>query len=311
MHRMIGAASGWGAQRHECEEGPHILKEAGLLEKLRKDKIAISQWKMLYPERQAKDINLSKREALPIINDFNSKLAEEVERTLRAKEFPIILGGDHSIAVGTWNGAYRYFEEMESLPMGLIWIDAHMDSHTPKTTPSGAYHGMPLAALLGAWQGMPLAALLGYGEPMISEQQPKEPVLLPENICLVGTRSFEEGEAELLRRMNVRIFFSREIEEKGMEKVMQEAIAHVTKKTKVFGVSLDLDVITPEEAPGVGSPEKNGVKTKDLLKGLALLRNHPNFKAFEIVEYNPQRNHHAQTAALCYQILSQVMKTNE
>lgn len=293
MYRLIGAASGFGASIRACEEGPEILKENNLLEKLREEGISVSDFKILYPHKRAKTEEIPLSKSLPIIHEFNLRLADEVEKTLDSGEFPIILGGDHSIAVGTWNAVYQFF----NLPLGLIWIDAHMDSHTPETTPSGAWHGMPLAGLLG------------YGKPEMAKLKSKEPVLRPENLCLVGIRSFEKGEAELLQRLKVRIFFEDEIKEKGIEAVLKEALTHVKRHTKAIGVSLDLDVISPEEAPGVGSPEEGGLSAKELIKALALLKNEPTLKAFEMVEYNPKRNQHLKTAELCFDILSTVLKS--
>ncbi len=292
MYRLIGAASGWGAQIRACEEGPEILKEQHLLEKLRKRGISITDFKILHPQKRTKQENIPLPKALPIIHDFNMRLSNEVERTLQAGEFPIVLGGDHSIAVGTWNGVHHFLQKKESLPMGLIWIDAHMDSHTPQTSHSGAWHGMPLAALLGR------------GDPSMSKLITKESVLDPQNLCLIGIRSFEEGEAELLKRLKVRIFFAEEVKEKGIGVVLKEALLHIKRRTKAIGVSLDLDVITSEEAPGVGSPEAGGIHAKELIKALELLKNEPTLKAFELVEYNPQRNQHLKTGHLCVELLS-------
>ena len=179
--------------------------------------------------------------------------------------------------------------------MGLIWIDAHMDSHTFETTPSGAPHGMPLAGLLG------------HGDPSLAKLKGKDPVLLPDNVCLVGPRSFEEGEAKLLKKLGVMIYFAEEVQKRGIGEVLKEAVQYVSRHTKVFGVSLDLDVICPEEAPGVGSPEKGGVHACDLKIALSSVKDHPHFKVFELVEYNPKRNHHKQTATLCFEILSKVL----
>lgn len=296
MHyQFIGAATGWGAQIRECELGPERLKEEQLIEKLRERKFSVSELALLYPLKKAREAKVPLIETLSLVHEFNLHLEKEVEKALELGHFPVVLGGDHSIAVGTWNGVYQFYKRKERLPLGLIWIDAHMDAHTPKTTPSGAWHGMPLAGLLG------------YGDPAMSRLIQDEPVLSPENLCLIGARSFEEGEAELLERLNVRIYFEKEVQKRGMEAILKEALSHVSQHSKVLGVSLDVDVVCPEEAPGVGSPEKGGVPAQELLKALSLLRNYKQFKAFELVEYNPQKDPHKQTAKLCLDILSQVL----
>ena len=159
--------------------------------------------------------------------------------------------------------------------LGLIWIDAHMDSHTYATTPSSAIHGMPLACLLG------------HGDDQLTHIASPLPKLRPENICLIGTRSFEEGEAKLLQQLGVRIFSMEEIMRRGMEVVWHEALAIVQSQTAGFGISIDLDVLEPSEEPGVGSPEPGGVLKNILVKMLHTLKTNPDFLAMEIVEYNP------------------------
>lgn len=289
-YRIIGAAAGWGAQIRACEEGPEALQAIGLFESLKLAGISVKGWDTLFPLERAKDADIPLSEVLPLIYDFNQRLAELVAARIDKGEFPVILGGDHSIAVGTWNGVHKSVKQL-----GLLWIDAHMDAHTPETTPSGAWHGMPLAALLG------------FGDPKMTKLLHDEPVLRPENICLIGIRSFEEGEMALLKRLNVKIFFIEEVFERGIKTVLQEAVEHVSRATEGFGVSLDLDVIDPLEAPGVGSPEAGGIPSADLIKALRIFHHHPQLKALEIVEYNPQRNHLNKTAELCCEILKAIL----
>jgi arginase len=296
MYRLIGAASGWGAQIRECEEGPEVLKNAHLLEALRDRRIPIRGWEMLYPSKRAKNGSIPLNQCLPLIHDINFRLAGTVERALSLDEFPIVIGGDHSIAVGTWNGAYQFFKKANNLPFGLIWIDAHMDAHTSETTPSGAWHGMPLAGLLG------------HGVPSLAALKEQTPVLLPEHLCLIGCRSFEEGEAALLKRLNVRIYFDQEVKERGIQAVLQEAVEYIKSRTKVFGVSIDLDVIDPEQAPGVGSSEPNGLDAYDVVDALQLLEKEEQFKLFELVEFNPRKAHYEKTAKICFDVLEAIMK---
>lgn len=289
-YRIIGAASGWGAQIRDCEEGPQILKQDGLMDRLIQSGNSIKGWETLLPLQTASEIDIPLKTSLPLICDFNLRLSEIVKKTIDQSEFPVILGGDHSIAVGTWNGVAE-----GCCPLGLIWIDAHMDAHTEETTPSGAWHGMPLAALLG------------FGNPKMTHLKRQKAILSPEHLCLVGSRSFEEGEFELLKKLQVKIVFMEEVKSKGIKAVLQEAISHVSKGTKGFGVSLDLDVVDPSDAPGVGSPEKDGVLGEDLIKALKIFKNNSNLKAFEIVEYNPKRDVRHKTGQLCLEILKAVL----
>ncbi len=270
-YECLGAATGWGAQIRTCESGPEVICDG----------------EILYPKVRLQEGDIPLKDMLPIIADFNQVLAERVYAVMKRQHFPVVIGGDHSIAVGTWNGVGRF---MQDQPLGLLWIDAHMDAHTPETTPSGAWHGMPLAALMG------------YGASGFVQS----PVLKPEHVCLIGTRSFEEGEAELLKRLKVRMYFMEEVRERGFQTVLREAIAYVSKGTGGYGVSLDIDVVDPIDAPGAGSAEPGGIRAKELLQGLTLLAADPHLKAFELVEFNPTLDQERKTEKLCRQILSTI-----
>lgn len=290
-YQIIGAASGFGAQIRACEQGPDTLKASGCLDQLKEKGIPCVGWETLYPTVRAQDQELPLKDALPTICALNNLLADRVFQAMSQKHFPVVIGGDHSIAVGTWNGVSKFLSQEDTKPLGLIWIDAHMDSHTPETTPSGAWHGMPLAALLG------------YGKTELAQLKQEKPILEPNHICLIGARSFEEGEIQLLKKLGVQIYFIDEVKKRGFDTVLKEAILIVSKDTFGYGVSLDIDVVDPSEAPGAGSLEPGGLSAKELLEGLTQLGRDPHFKAFELVEFNPERDSEGKTAALCLQIL--------
>lgn len=294
IYQFIGAASGWGAKIRMCEEGPDVLK-ASCFELLKKQHISIASWDTLYPKVRFKEKDIPLKDALPLIADFNNVLSEKVFDAMQKGHFPVVLGGDHSIAVGTWNGVGSFLSHQNPKPLGLIWIDAHMDSHTLETTPSGAWHGMPLAALLG------------YGEKEFVKVKRAAPFLKPEHVCLICTRSYEEGEAKLLEKLKVRIYFMDEVKKRGFPAVLREAIAHVSKNTIGYGVSLDIDAVDPLDAPGAGSRESGGVMGKELLKGLSMLSIDPHLKAFELVEFDPELDIDGKTCTLCQKILTTVL----
>ena len=210
------------------------------------------------------------------------RLASCVHNTLESGHFPLVVGGDHSCAIGTWSGVHLWLGEQG--PLGLIWIDAHMDSHTFATTPSGALHGMPLACLLG------------YGEQRLTGIGVAKPKLRPEHVCLLGVRSFEDGEAALLKKLGVRVISVAEIRKRGVVATLAEALAIANNGTAGYGVSLDLDVLDPSEEPGVGSPEPDGLLCLELEQALRQLRNDPALLAMEIVEYNPHHDRNLLTA---------------
>ncbi len=170
----IGAASGWGAQVRSCEEGPERLKELCSLQPWGNRDPSLFTAETLYPSLRASEgASLSLRR-FSLVTAINHRLADEVFAALQKGRFPVVVGGDHSLAVGTWNGVGQFCSAKDASDFGLIWIDAHMDAHTPETTPSGAWHGMPLAALLG------------FGERGLAQLMRSSPILKPENLCLIG-----------------------------------------------------------------------------------------------------------------------------
>lgn len=271
---VIGAASGAGAPDPACAEGPEVMRRYRVFHD---SPLQHVKWDaILHAPRADRDTPLHAVVAIDTL------LAAEVERVLRNGHFPLVVGGDHSCAIGTWSGVHRALADRG--PLGLIWIDAHMDSHTFATTPSGQIHGMPLAALLG------------HGDAALTAIDGPEAKLRPEHVCLLGVRSFEAGEAALLHRLGVRVFDMDEIRRRGLPEVFDEALAIVRRGTAGFGVSLDLDALDPEEEPGVGTPVPGGLRCAELATALSRLRGDPAFAAMEIVEYNPRRDRGRATA---------------
>jgi len=285
---VIGAASCLGAQDYRCETGPLVLRSQGLISHLQKSGYEVSWRQFVEPYHPVSD-----DKKITTIANYCNGLANYVREIARERSFIAILGGDHSVAIGTWAGMYQAISLRGR--MGLIWIDAHMDSHTSETSPSGAIHGMPLATLLGR------------GEPELTNIGVDGPTLLPEHVCLVGVRSFETEEIDLLTQLGVRIFFMDEIKQRGLAAVIQEAERIVNSGTVGFGVSIDLDVIDPRDAPGVGSPEPDGLHGEELVNSLSLLKHDPRLLAIEIVEFNPIRDKADRTAKLAMDLLLAVI----
>ena len=211
-----------------------------------------------------------------------------VSRTLKNQSFPFVLGGDHSIAVGTWSAVKNHINQ----DFGLIWLDAHLDAHTPQTSPSQARHGMPLAALMG------------YGDSELVTLGSELPKLKPENLVIIGARSFEEGEHELLKRLNVRIMYSDEVNARGFEACFKEALEIATSNNKPFGISFDIDGFDASLVPGTGTPEPNGFDEDSVLKSMANILNHDKLIAFELVEYNPALDQDNKTLKLIWKLVS-------
>lgn len=282
--RIIGAASGLGAQDQGCEDGPLAFHRSQAWHEL-EHQSQIDWGRMLFAA------DSPGRSEIGRIAGLCRRLADEVALAQAAGEFPLVIGGDHSIAIGTWSGVAR----VAGAPVGLLWIDAHLDSHTPETTYSGAVHGMPLACLLGRGD----KRLLGIGRPGAQVSAAHTVVL--------GPRSYEAEEMEFLRTMGVRIIESSEIAERGFAACLHEALTIVTAAPAGFGLTLDLDAIDPGSAPGVGSPEPDGLWDGDVLAAVAQLATLPGLRAVEIAEYNPDRDWQGRTARLIAELIGEIL----
>jgi len=213
-------------------------------------------------------------------------LAATVADSLRQGHLPCVLGGDHSCAGGTWTGVRRALDGA----LGLVWIDAHMDAHTPGTSHTGRLHGMPLAWLLGQ-DDNPLYGLAAG-------------VVEPRHVSLIGVRSFEPEEQVRLARLGVRVFMNDEVKRRGLDAVFAEALAIATAGTAAFGISLDLDVVTPDEAPAVGTPVAGGVSGAGLARALGRIGGRAELAAVELVEYSPRRDRGGRSARVAIEILA-------
>jgi len=216
------------------------------------------------------------RQSLPIVAEFARHLSSTVMKTVMNDQFPIVLGGDHSIAIGTWSGVAQGLNwHKPKSNLGLIWIDAHMDSHTPQTSPSQAIHGMPLAVLLG------------HGDPSLTHIGGSQPKISPQNLVLMGVRSYEVGEEAFLASQGVRVMLMSEIQERGFQACFREAIAVVTRDTAGFGLSIDLDAFDPIEAPGVTTPCSLGLRASEVIPVLQQIVGHPLLAGLEFAEFCP------------------------
>ena len=283
---FVGYASGIAGGDSGSGDGPGVLKNSQLIASIAQKGLHV-KWGDL--------ITTIEDEGLPILDKVSEQctaLANEVKYLVNQHKFFIVFGGDHSCAIGTWSGASAALAPEDEL--GLIWIDAHMDSHTPETSPTGNIHGMPLASLLG------------YGNVKLINMLKAKPKLKPENICLIGIRSFEEGEAELLKKLKVRIYFMEEVKERGIDVVMKEALSMVQKNTAYFGVTLDIDAIDPTDAPATGVVESDGIPAKDIYRATQMLAKEERLIGFEIAEFDPHKDINQMTEKLITNIVTSV-----
>src|SRR3954468_2717352 len=255
---LIGAGWGLGGPGPGCADAPQALMPLVATE-LERAGVPVLAGPILRPSGTERRKQLA-------VSKLCGLLASAVADSMRHGRLPCVLGGDHSCAGGTWTGVARATKGA----LGLVWVDAHMDAHTPRTSHTGRLHGMPLAWLLGQ-DDDPLYGLATG-------------VVEPQHVALVGVRSFEPEERERLERLGVRIFYMEEVQTRGLDAVFADALAIATRGTAAFGITVDLDVVSPEEAPGVGTPVPGGVSGADLTRALEGISGRSDLAAVELVE---------------------------
>lgn len=275
-----------GASRRGVDMGPSALRVAGLQPRLKQLGRQVEDFGNI-PVKQPEEQPYGEKRAryLGEISETCKGLADAVQRSLDEDLFPLVLGGDHSIAVGTVAGAAAHFNK-ESKRIGLIWLDAHGDMNTPDTSPSGNVHGMPLAAIMGSGP----SELTGLGGIL--------PMVEPRNVSLVGIRDLDAKERRFVKESGVHVFTMRDIDERGMREVMAEALRFAGDDTAGVAVSLDMDFVDPADAPGVGTPVRGGVTYREAHLALEMVADTRSMVSFELVEVNPVIDLHNTTATL-------------
>ena len=292
---ILGAPMDFGAGRRGVDMGPSALRKAGLNSTLTRLGYATQDLGNVFVEQQeSMEEGEANAKFLASIAQSCAGLAATVEGVIDGKSFPLVLGGDHSIAAGTVAGvsaAYRRQGEK----IGLLWIDAHTDMNTPETTPSGNVHGMPMACCIGSGP-KELTHLLGYA-----------PKVEAKNVVLIGIRDVDEEERELVRRSGVTVFTMRQIDEQGLRHVMERALGILNDGTAGFHLSLDMDAIDPVEAPGVGTPVQGGMTYREAHLAMEMICDCDRLLSMELVEVNPVLDTANRTAELGVQLVASAM----
>jgi arginase len=292
---IIGAPLDLGAGRRGVDMGPSAMRVANLNGRLASlgyqvediGNVAVEQPESLPagPERSR---------YLPQITQACIRLARLVEKAAGQRKAPLVLGGDHSVAIGTVSGMSRHFRKRRKA-LGLIWIDAHADMNTPETSPSGNVHGMPLSCCIGIGP-RELTHIHGYA-----------PKVDPKNVALVGVREVDILEKPHVRDSGVRAFTMRDIDERGLRAIMEEAIQIASAGTEGFHVSLDMDSVDPQEAPGVGTPVRGGFTYREAHLAMELLCDSGLMTSMEVVEVNPVIDEANRTANLAVELVMSAM----
>jgi len=288
---IIGAPLDLGAGRRGVDMGPSAVRVANLNKRVASLGYEVEDLGNV-PVDQPESLPEGPRHAkyLPQIAAACEKLAILVEHVMDEGKAPLVLGGDHSIAVGTVAGISRHFRRRKK-KIGLLWVDAHADMNTPQTSPSGNVHGMPLACCIGL--GPPeLAKLLGYA-----------PKVNPRNVALVGLRDVDILERPHVRESGVKAFTMRDIDERGLRAVMDEALKIVTNGTEGVHLSLDMDYVDPQYAPGVGTPVRGGATYREAHLAMEMICDSGKMVSMEVVEVNPVIDEVNRTADLAVELV--------
>ena len=288
---IIGVPLDMGASRRGVDMGPSAVRVAGLEARLEAlGHHVVDGGNIRVEVAETRTPGSGNAHYLSEIAETCARTADAVLAALDAGATPLVLGGDHSLAAGSVSGVAEYYRH-RGQKIGVLWIDAHADLNTPDTSPSGNVHGMPLAALMGLGPE-PLANLLGFS-----------PKIAPENTVLIGVRDIDAAERENIRRAGIaEVYTMRDIDERGMRAVMEEALRAAGRGTVGYHVSLDLDWIDPEDAPGVGTPVRGGATYREAHLAMEILADHGRLLSFEIVEVNPVIDEHNRTADLAVEL---------
>lgn len=279
---FIGAATSWGAAYRGPEQAPMILWASDLATGAERPHVTVDWHGILEPAGDAPDHDMKLHDVYEPLLKTSNAIAREVAEVMAEQPLtmPVVVGGDHSVAFGTWSGVITALNACGQF--GLLWIDAHMDAHTPVSSGTGKWGGH--------FHGMPLAHLLGHGDKALCDLGCKKTKLKGKHVAMIGLRSYEPAEEKLLRENDVTLFTMDDVKHLGLQEVMKRAFAVVGKAPKGFGISLDMDVFDPEDMPGVGTPEPDGIRVAEFLQSWSALKLPARPKAVEIVEYIPAKD---------------------
>jgi arginase len=279
-----------GAGKRGASEAPNVIFKSGLERSLRQlsipyrnfEPITVSAASGQYPETNMKSFGE--------VVELNRALADQVSQVVGEGLFPLVLGGDHSIAIGTIAGLSEHYSNL-----GVIWFDAHSDLNTEATTPSGNVHGMSLAVCLG------------LGHELLTGINGARPKVKAENVVIIGARSLDQGEKELIRSLGIACYTMHDVDRKGMGKIIEETVLKLKDVTDGVHLSFDVDSLDPAEAPGTGTPVRGGVSYREAHFALELLHESDLITSAEFVEVNPSLDHNQRTVRLAVELIGSLL----
>jgi len=293
---VIGVPLDLGAGRRGTDMGPSAVRLAGLNARLEGFGCAVRD--LGYVAVAAPETRQFGDERLRFGREiFRTclRLRDRVKAALDQGAMPLVLGGDHSLAMGSVAGSASHVAANGGGTMGLLWIDAHADLNTPRSSPSGNVHGMPLAVLLGE------------GDPMLLGISQGTPVVRADRSVLLGVRSVDQGERKRIRDLGLTVYTMKDLDERGVSACMREALARVTKGTAGFHLSFDVDSLDPEVAPGVGTPVAGGLTYREAHLACELVAESGKLVAMDVVEVNPILDERNRTAEVAVELILSAM----
>jgi arginase len=284
--RIIGVPMDLGQSRRGVDMGPSALRGAGLQARIKQLGLTVEDIGNL-EVKQPEEMQVGEKRAkyLQEIAETCKDLAITIEKSLGEGFLPLVLGGDHSIAVGVASGVASHYRK-DKKEIGYLWLDAHGDMNTPESSPSGNVHGMPLAAIMG------------YGAPELVDLLGFKPKAESGNIVIVGARDLDAQERKIVKKSGIHVFTMRDIDERGMREVMSDALKYAMDDTAGVAVSLDMDFVDPSDAPGVGTPVRGGVTYREAHLAMEMIADSEAMLSLEVVEINPIIDEHNRTALL-------------
>lgn len=292
---LIGVPVDLGQSRRGVDMGPSAIRYAhvkNIIQQLGYSLVDLGDLTVTHNVEHEADQHENLHNLAQIVYE-NKRLAKLVDEEVAKGHFPLLLGGDHSLSIGSIAGIARHYENL-----GVIWYDAHGDLNTDETSPSGNIHGMSLAANLGLGARQ-LTNILDY-----------TPKIKPENVVIIGARDLDPGERELIKRKNIKVFTMQEIDRLGMPQVMDETINYLKDRTDGVHLSLDLDALDPTEAPGVGTPVIGGLTYRESHLAMEMLSEAKLITSAEFVEVNPILDVKNKTASLAVELIGSLLGKN-
>jgi arginase len=292
--RMIGVPMDLGAGRRGVDMGPSAVRYAGLGQLVQG---------LGFSYADGGDISVPLPEArapgkgaryLKEIHRACERLAQRVEKLMDEGVMPLVVGGDHSMAIGTITGVSSHFRKRNE-KLGLIWVDAHADMNTPETSPSGNIHGMPLGSVMG------------YGAPELVNLGGFSPKIDPDNVALIGIREVDPGEREIVLRSGIHYYEMMKVDARGMGAVIEEALAHAMRGTAGVHLSFDMDAVDPEVAPGVGTPVRGGLSLRESHLIMEVVSDSARLVSMEFAELNPIHDVANQTGQLLCELVGSAL----